>query len=206
MELIIEKQRLLFNSNTTKDIDFRISQLKKLRELIESYESQLNAAIYNDFRKSAFDTYSCETAILYAEIDDAIRHVKQWSKIQKVKTNLLNFPARSYIVPEPLGVSLVIGAWNYPYQLSLAPAIAAIAAGNTVVLKPSELPAETSRIMAKLVNENFDPALFVVVEGGVTETEQLLQQRFDKIFFTGSVNVGRIVYQAAAKHLTPITL
>jgi len=206
MELIIEKQRLLFNSNTTKDIDFRISQLKKLRELIESYESQLNAAIYNDFRKSAFDTYSCETAILYAEIDDAIRHVKQWSKIQKVKTNLLNFPARSYIVPEPLGVSLVIGAWNYPYQLSLAPAIAAIAAGNTVVLKPSELPAETSRIMAKLVNDNFDPAFFVVVEGGITETEQLLQQRFDKIFFTGSVNVGRIVYQAAAKHLTPITL
>jgi aldehyde dehydrogenase (NAD+) len=119
---------------------------------------------------------------------------------------LVNFPAKSYVIPEPLGVSLVIGAWNYPYQLSFGPAIAAIAAGNTVVLKPSELPSETSRIIADIVNQNFDPSYFTVVEGGVTETRELLEQRFDKIFFTGSVSVGRIVYQAAARLLTPVTL
>jgi aldehyde dehydrogenase (NAD+) len=123
-----------------------------------------------------------------------------------VATNLVNLPAKSFIMPEPLGVCLIIGAWNYPYQLSFGPAIAAIAAGNTVILKPSELPIRTSQVMAKMINENFDPAFFKVVEGGIPETNALLAERFDKIFFTGSVGVGKIVYQAAAKYLTPVTL
>lgn len=206
MKTIVETQRSFFNTKQTKDIAFRILQLKKLKKLLLDNEDKLNEAIYKDFSKSAFDNYSCELAILYTEIDEAVKKVKKWSAYKKVKTNLVNFPAKSYIIPEPLGVSLIIGAWNYPYQLSIGPAIAAIAAGNTVVLKPSELPSNTSRAVAEMINENFDPAFFTVVEGGISETEELLKERFDKIFFTGSVNVGRVIYQAAASHLTPVTL
>ncbi len=206
MKTIIENQRQFFNSNQTKDISFRITQLNKLKRIIEKNENLLNDAIYKDFGKSEFDNYSCENAIIYAEINTAIRNIKTWSCYKKVGTGLMNFPAKSYIIPEPFGVSLIIGAWNYPYQLSLGPAVAAIAAGNTVILKPSELPSNTSAVITKIINGNFDPSFFIVIEGGIPETEKLLQQRFDKIFFTGSVNVGRIIYQAAAKHLTPITL
>lgn len=206
MEDIVKKQREFFNSNKTKTIDFRIQQLKKLRKLLTDNESLLNDAIYADFKKSAFDTFTNELALLYIDIDEAIRHVKKWAKRKSVKTNILNFPAKSYIIPEPLGVSLIIGAWNYPYQLSIAPAIASIGAGNTIILKPSELPNKTSKLMAKLINENFGPAYFIVIEGGISETTELLKQRFDKIFFTGSVPVGKIIYQAAAKYLTPVTL
>lgn len=206
MKDIVDAQRAFFSTNQTKNVYFRIEQLKTLKRMLQDNEARLNQAIYADFRKSAFDTYTSELAILYVEIDEAIRKVKRWAARKRVPTNLVNFPAKSYVIPEPLGVSLVIGAWNYPYQLSFGPAIAAIAAGNTVVLKPSELPSETSRIIADIVNQNFDPSYFTVVEGGVTETRELLEQRFDKIFFTGSVPVGRIVYQAAARHLTPVTL
>lgn len=206
MDVIVNLQRAFFNTNKTKDIAFRIEQLKKLKQLLKANEAQLEKAIFADFGKSPFDNYSTEIALLYAEIDHAVKKLPRWAARKRVWTDLVNLPARSFIIPEPLGVTLVIGAWNYPYQLSLAPAIAAIAAGNTVVLKPSELPANTSRLMAELIHSNFDPAFFKVVEGGVAETQQLLKQRFDKIFFTGSVPVGRIVYQAAAKHLTPVTL
>lgn len=168
--------------------------------MLRHNEKRMEEAIFADFSKSAFDNYSTELALLYVEIDFALKNISQWSARQKVRTNIVNFPARSYIIPEPLGVTLVIGAWNYPYQLSFAPAIAAIAAGNTVILKPSELPAHTSRLMAQMVNGSFEPEFFRVVEGGVAETQSLLAQRFDKIFFTGSVAVGRIVYRAAAKH------
>ncbi|MDX9919828.1 MAG: aldehyde dehydrogenase [Paludibacter sp.] len=206
MNKIVLAQKAFFNSNKTKDIDFRIAQLKKLKRVLQENEARMEKAIFEDFSKSAFDNYSTELALLYLEIDDAVKKVRKWAARKRVATNIVNFPARSYMIPEPLGVTLVIGAWNYPYQLSFAPAIAAIAAGNTVILKPSELPANTSKLMAEMVNSNFAPEFFKVVEGGVTETQQLLEQRFDKIFFTGSVGVGRIVYQAAAKHLTPVTL
>lgn len=202
----VARQRAFFASDRTKDIGFRIAQLKKLKQLLREYEPKLNEAICADFSKSAFDNYATELALLHVEINDAVRKIKRWSGVKRVRTNLANFPARSYIIPEPLGVSLVIGAWNYPYQLSLGPAIAAIAAGNTVIVKPSELPVRTSRAMAEMINRHFDPGFFTVVEGGVPETEALLRERFDKIFFTGSVRVGRIVYQAAARHLTPVTL
>jgi aldehyde dehydrogenase (NAD+) len=140
------------------------------------------------------------------DITDTLSHLDDWAKTKRVQTNLINFPASSYVVPEPLGVTLVIGAWNYPYLLSLAPAIAAMAAGNTVVIKPSELPANTSRILAKIINQNFDANYLTVVEGAVNETTQLLEQKWDKIFFTGSTKVGKIVAAAAAKNLTPVTL
>ena len=206
IKVLLEKQRLFFNSNSTKDIAFRIGQLKKLREVLKQHEAALYKAIYADFKKSEFETYTTELLLIYNDIDEAIQKLHNWSKTKRVKTNLFNFPGKSFIIPEPLGLSLIIGAWNYPYQLSLVPAIAAIAAGNTVVLKPSEVSVNTSRSMCRLINENFAPEFFYVVEGGITETTNLLQQKFDKIFFTGSSSVGKIVYQAAAKHLTPITL
>lgn len=206
MKELLEKQRAFFNTNRTKDTDFRIAQLQKLKTILISNQNRFNEAIDADFSKSPFETFTNEFGLLFLDIDEACKKLKNWSKRKRVRTNWVNFPAKSYLIPEPLGVSLVIGAWNYPYQLSFAPAIAAIAAGNTVILKPSELPSNTSRVMAELINEAFDPAFFHVVEGGIAETTALLEERFDKIFFTGSPNVGRIVYQAAAKHLTPVTL
>lgn len=206
MKTLIEQQRAFFNTNKTKDTDFRIEQLQRLKTLLLSNQNRLNDAIYADFKKSPFETFTNEFGLVFLDIDEACKKLKSWSKRKRVRTNWVNFPAKSYIIPEPLGVSLVIGAWNYPYQLSFAPVIAAIAAGNTVILKPSELPSNTSRVMAELINSHFETAFFHVVEGGISETTALLEQRFDKIFFTGSPNVGRIVYQAAAKHLTPVTL
>jgi aldehyde dehydrogenase (NAD+) len=203
---IVNAQRLFFDSNATKNIEFRILQLKKLRTLLQSNESKLYDAIYLDFKKSEFETYATELALLYHDIDEAIKKVKKWSRKKRAKTNLANFPGRSYIIPEPLGVSLIIGAWNYPYLLSLSPVVAAIAAGNTVLLKPSEIPANTSALMAELINKHFPVNYFIVVEGDAEKTSELLELKFDKIFFTGSVSVGKIIYKAAAKHLTPVTL
>jgi len=206
MKNLVEKQRVFFNSNKTKDIEWRIQQLKKIRTLLKENEPLLYQAIYTDFQKSVFDTFTSELSLLYTEIDETIQKVKNWAKQKKVKTNMINFPAKSYIIPEPLGVSLVIGAWNYPFQLSLLPVIASMGAGNTIILKPSEIASACSKIMAQLINEHFDPAFFKVIEGGIAETTELLTHRFDKIFFTGSVAVGKIIYQAAAKYLTPVTL
>ncbi|WP_313114690.1 aldehyde dehydrogenase [Aequorivita sediminis] len=206
MKEIINAQRNFFNTHATKDIQFRRAQLKKLQQALEQNETLLHEAIYKDFKKSEFDNYSTELSLLYKDIKEARKMIYKWARKESVPTGILNFPASSYIIPEPLGVSLVIGAWNYPYQLSIAPAIAAIAAGNTVILKPSELPTNTAAAMAKIVKENFDPAFFTVVEGGVQETQELLKQKFDKIFFTGSTTVGKIVYKAAAENLTPVTL
>ena len=206
MKEIIENQRTFFNTLATRDIQFRRKQLKTLHKALKDNEELLHEAIYKNFKKSEFDSYTTELALLYKDIREARKMIFKWARKERVSTGVINFPASSYIVPEPLGVCLVIGAWNYPYQLSFAPAIAAIAAGNTVVLKPSELPKHTSAVMAKIVKENFDPAFFTVVEGGVEETQELLSQQFDKIFFTGSTKVGKIVYKAAAENLTPVTL
>ncbi len=203
---IVDQQRNFFNTNATKNISFRIQELKRLKNVLKQNETLLYQAIYQDFKKSEFETYLTELSIIYHEIDLALVKVKKWAKKKRASTGLANLPGKSYIIPEPYGTVLVIGAWNYPYQLSLCPAIAAIAAGCTVVLKPSEVPSRTSEVMAQLINQNFDPKLFKVVEGSVKETTALLEIRFDKIFFTGSVPVGKIVYQAAAKHLTPVTL
>lgn len=206
MHEVVALQNKFFHTNATKDVDFRIAQLRKLESLIRENEDLLHEAIYKDFKKSVFENYTTEISLLYHDIKEAIKKVKKWSKKKRVRTNLVNLPARSYIIPEPLGTALIIGAWNYPYQLSFAPVIAAIAAGNTVVLKPSELPVHTSNAMAKMINDNFEPNFFRVIEGGVPETTALLNQKFDKIFFTGSVAVGKIIYRAAAENLTPVTL
>ncbi|RFC54360.1 aldehyde dehydrogenase [Brumimicrobium aurantiacum] len=203
---LVADQNSFFNTNSSKEIGFRIKQLKLLKSILKANEEAMNAAIYADFKKSKFDTFTNELALLYLDIDEAISKVRKWSKRKRVRTNMINFPAKSFIYPEPLGTCLVIGAWNYPIQLSFAPVIAAIAAGNTVVLKPSEVPSATSEIIAKMINDNFDASFFHVVEGGVEVTTNLLELKWDKIFFTGSVNVGKIVYKAAAQNLTPVTL
>lgn len=206
IQSIAQTQLQFFNTNETKNVDFRITQLRKLLKVLQENEDLLMEAIYKDFKKSPFDTYTTELALVYAELNLAIRKVKRWSRKRHAKTNIINQPGRSYRIPEPLGVSLVIGSWNYPYYMSLGPVIPAIAAGNTVVLKPSEMPKHTSEAIAQLINQNFDKSYFHVIEGGIPETTELLNQKFDKIFFTGSTSVGKIVYAAAAKNLTPVTL
>jgi aldehyde dehydrogenase (NAD+) len=206
MEQFLKLQRQYFNSNATKSIDFRIAQLKKLKDIIDANESLLIEAIHKDYGKQEFETFISELNIVHDEINDALGNLKKWSQLKPAATNILNSPGKSYILPEPLGVSLVIGPWNYPYQLTLGPVVAAIAAGCTIILKPSELTVHCSGLLAKLVTENFDQKYFTVVEGGIPETTALLEQKFDIIFFTGSVPVGKIVYQAAAKQLTPVVL
>lgn len=203
---IHSEQQQLFASNKTKDIDFRIGQLKKLKNVLKSNEKLLYQAIYKDFGKSEFETYASELALVYYELNLFIKNLRKWSKRKKVTTGLANFPAKSYIITEPLGNTLIIGAWNYPIQLSLIPVISSLAAGNTVILKPSEVSAHTSSVLKQLINNNFRQGYFAVVEGGADETTELLKLKFDKIFFTGSTNVGRIIYQAAAKQLCPVTL
>lgn len=202
----LKLQQTFFEQRTTRPIAYRIQQLKRLKRLLKENEDEFNKAIYLDFKKSAFDTTTTEMNLLYSELDNAIAHVTKWATIQAKKTNLINLPGRSYVIAEPLGVSLIIGAWNYPYLLSFAPAIAAIAAGCCVVLKPSEIPENSSKAIATLVNDNFDPGFFVVAEGGAKVAIALTELPFNKIFFTGSATVGKLVYQAAAKNVVPVTL
>lgn len=203
---ILQQQKTFFNSHATKDLDFRKAQLQKLKKVVKSNEKLLYDAIYQDFGKSEFETFGTEISFIYKDIDYYLKNLKSFAKPKSVLTNIVNQMGSSKIVFEPLGNCLVIGAWNYPYQLTLTPVIAAIAAGNTCMIKPSELPENTMKAMAQLINENFDAQFLYVVEGGVEETTAILKLRFDKIFFTGSPRVGKIVYKAAAEHLTPVTL
>ena len=203
---ILQQQKTFFNTHATKDLDFRKAQLQKLKKVVKSYEKLLYDAIYQDFGKSEFETFGTEISFIYKDIDYYLKNLKSFAKPKNVLTNIVNQMGSSKIVFEPLGNCLVIGAWNYPYQLTLTPVIAAIAAGNTCMIKPSELPENTMKAMAKLINENFDAQFLYLVEGGVEETTAILKLRFDKIFFTGSPRVGKIVYKAAAEHLTPVTL
>jgi aldehyde dehydrogenase (NAD+) len=206
MKQLVSLQRNYFNSNATKPVAFRLAQLNKLKGILESNENQLQEAIHQDFGKGAFETFLTEFYFIHDELKAAIKDMREWAKAKPIHTDALNAPAKSYVIPEPLGVSLVIAPWNYPYQLSLNPAVAAIAAGCTVILKPSELTPKSSQLLANLITENFDREYFAVVQGAVPETTELLAQKLDVIFFTGSVPVGKIVYEAAARHLTPVIL
>ncbi len=203
---IINKQKVFWQSRQTYSLSFRKEMLKKLKSLIQKNEKSLYEAIHKDFKKSEFDTYATELSFIYHNLDYYLKNLTRLAKPKKVCTNLANQLGKSRIYLEPFGNCLVIGAWNYPYELSLSPTIAAIAAGNTVIIKPSELVPNTSQMIAKIINENFDKQFLFVAEGGVPETTELLKLRFDKIFFTGSPKVGKIVYKAAAKHLTPVVL
>jgi aldehyde dehydrogenase (NAD+) len=206
MKELVDLQRNYFNSNVTKPVAFRLEQLNKLKSVLEAHEGRVQEAIHKDIGKGLFETILTEFFFVNDELKAAIKGVEEWARPKPVDTDMLNSPGKSYIIPEPLGVSLVIAPWNYPYQLALCPVIAAMAAGCTAILKPSELMPTVSRVLAEMITANFDREYFAVVEGGVPETTELLAQKFDIIFFTGSVPVGKVVYEAAAKHLTPVVL
>lgn len=206
IESILLKQRDFFATQQTKSLAFRKMYLEKLKNLIISNENMLYEAINKDFGKSKFDTFTTELSFILNDINYYIKNLKSLSKPKKVSTNLVNQLGSSRIYADPLGCVLVIGAWNYPYQLSLSPIIAAMAAGDCCILKPSEIAENTMKAMASIINENFPSEYLYVYEGGIDEATALLQLKFDKIFFTGSTKVGKIVYKAAAEHLTPVTL
>ena len=203
---ILNEQKEFFNSQKTKNIKFRKRALQKLKEAILKNEDLMYEAIYKDFGKSKFDTFTTEISFVLKEIEFYLKNLNSLSSPKKVRTNLANQLGSSKIYSEPLGNTLVIGAWNYPYQLSLSPLIAAVAAGNTCILKPSEVAENSMKAMVKIINENFPREYLFAVEGGVEEITGILELKFDKIFFTGSTKVGKIVYEAAAKNLTPVTL
>ncbi|TDK60935.1 aldehyde dehydrogenase [Bacillus salipaludis] len=203
---LLTKQRTFFQSGKTKEISYRIQALQALGQLIRTNETEIMAALKRDLNKSEFDSYITEIGIVLEEIRFSLRHVKKWAKSRKVKAALAQIGSKSYIYPEPYGVTLIISPWNYPFQLAIAPLIGAIAAGNCAVLKPSELTPQTSKLLATLIGQTFPEEYITVVEGAVETSKALLNENFDYIFFTGSVSVGKVIMEAAAKNLTPVTL
>ena len=188
------------------DVSYRKESLKKLLKVILQKETEIIEALYQDFKKPAFEAVLTETHYVISDLKDTIKKIDSWAKPKKVLPSILNFPSRDYIYSEPYGKVLIISPWNYPFQLALCPLIAAVSAGNSVILKPSELTPNTSKIIAEIIAEAFEKNHVDVVEGGIKESQNLLSQRWDYIFFTGSVAVGKIVAKAAAENLTPITL
>lgn len=203
---IIQTHRQFFNSGATKNIDFRISQLKILKEAFLKHEKNLYAALKADLNKSEMESFTTEVGITITEIEHNLNNIKEWTESQNVSTPLFFLPAKSYIRYEPYGVSLVISPWNYPVKNLFGPVLGAMTAGNCCVLKPSELAPNTSSAIKKMISEFFEEKYMCVVEGGVPETTELLKEKFDYIFFTGGTEIGRVIYQAAAKQLTPVTL
>ncbi len=203
---IVHKQRNFFLTGHTKDINFRFKQLKTLKKVIIEYEQAIFQAVKQDLHKSFEETFLTETVLILKEIEYAIKNLKAWTKPKPATVPFQLLPASAKIHPEPLGVVLIIGPWNYPIQLIIAPLIGAIAAGNCAILKPSELAPHTSHIIKEIIVKSFDPAYIAVVEGGVEASQQLLAEKFDHIFFTGGISVGKIIMEAAATQLTPITL
>jgi aldehyde dehydrogenase (NAD+) len=203
---IISRQRQFYYLGHTRDISFRLNQLKILQRAVIEKENQILEALYADLKKSPYEAYLTEAGLVREEIRFYIKHLAKWARPRRVKTPFYHLPSSSYIYPEPYGVVLIISPWNYPYQLAFTPLVAAIAAGNCAVIKPSEFSAHTSEVLAGIVKSCFDPGFVSVVTGGVETSSALLKEKFDSIFFTGSTNVGKIVMSAASNHLTPVTL
>ncbi|HAX92942.1 MAG TPA: aldehyde dehydrogenase family protein [Bacteroidales bacterium] len=202
---ILENQRKFFASGETLDLDYRLGNLKKLRSLILSHEDELKNALHKDFRKPYFEVLGTESRFTVAEINVMIRKLKKWSGRKRVRTSLVNMPARSYIQPQPYGQVLILAPWNYPFQLSMIPAMGALAAGNCVVLKVSQKVPNTLEVISKIIS-HFPKELIVLVKGEHSLSDFLLNFPFDYIFFTGSPAVGKKVMMKAAENLTPITL
>lgn len=204
-ELIL-MQKNFFSTQKTKDISFRKKSLQKLQKEIIRREKDILKALYEDFKKPEYEGVMTETSIVLSELKMMIKNIHSWSKPKRVLPALLNFPSSAKIHKDPYGTTLIIAPWNYPYQLAFSPLVGAIAAGNTVVLKPSELTPHTSAICKEIIEAVFEKEHVAVVEGGIPETQELLIQRWDYIFFTGSVPVGKIIAKAAAEYITPVTL
>ncbi len=203
---VVAHLRSSFDCYRTRDIAWRREQLRRLKRMVLEREADIFAALKEDLGKSTFESWVTETGFVISNIDYAIKRLRAWMKPEKVTTPLINQPGSSAVHREPLGVVLIIGAWNYPFQLVMSPLVGAIAAGNCVIVKPSEVSVNTSAVVAKGICDYLDPEGIRVIEGGVPETTALLKESFDHIFYTGGHNVGRIVMEAAAKHLTPVTL
>ncbi|MDY0405637.1 aldehyde dehydrogenase family protein [Virgibacillus sp. 179-BFC.A HS] len=203
---IVDAQREFFLTGKTLSYDFRLKQLQNLRSMIKENEEALYEALQKDLNKSRQEALTTEIGFVYAELDVAIKNLKRWMKQEKTSAPLTHKGTINYIVNEPYGTVLIISPWNYPFQLAIAPVIGAIAAGNTVVLKPSEYSQAVSACLAEMVGKAFDAAFFAIVEGEKEISQQLLQEKFDYIFFTGSTDVGKSVMRAASEHLTPVTL
>lgn len=202
----IQRQRTFFQTGATRSAEFRRAQLERLVVALDRHEASLLSALQADLGKSPAQAYASEFGLVQMELRHALRHLRRWTAPQRRRTPWFVAPARGWVQPEPFGVALILGPWNYPVQLVLTPLVSAIAAGNCVVLKPSELAPRTAKAIAELMRDCFDEQLVTVVNGDGNTAEALLRERFDKIFFTGSTRVGRLVLAAAAKHLAPATL
>ena len=205
-ENILKRQRNYLSSIGIIDVTDRIENLKKLKNSIKKYENNIINALNIDLGKPEFEAYSSEVGFVYSTIDYFIKNLKSWTKVKKVKNDAAQIPGKSYIYKSHYGAVLIIGPYNYPFQLLIEPLIGAISGGNTVILKPSEYAAKTEVIVEKIIKETFDEKYIAVVTGDYKVNSQLLDLEFDYIFFTGSVNVGKIVMEKASKHLTPVTL
>ncbi|KAJ4935508.1 hypothetical protein JOQ06_017040 [Pogonophryne albipinna] len=205
-QLTVQRARKSFQTGKSKPLEYRIHQLKSLLRFITERRRDIADAVKKDLGKSANGTELFETLGLEGEIKLAIGKLAEWAAPRPVEKNLFTISDEVYVQPEPLGVVLIIGAWNYPWAVTLQPLVAAIAAGNAAIIKPSEVSSNSSKVMEELLPQYLDKDLFPVVTGGVSETQELLKQRFDHVFYTGSSSVGRIVMEAAARHLTPVTL
>ncbi|MBQ1180028.1 MAG: aldehyde dehydrogenase [Methanocorpusculum sp.] len=206
IEEILISQRAFFKTGKTLSLDFRIEQLKKLYAAVKKYEAEIADALNEDLGKSTYESYMCETGLALSEISYMIKHTKRFSKEKRVKTPLAQFASRSYKKLSPYGNVLIMSPWNYPFMLTIDPLADAISAGNTAVVKPSAYSPATSRIVEKIVSECFEPEYVAVVTGGRAENTELLNQKFDMVFFTGSQNVGREVLRRTAENLTPAVL
>ncbi len=203
---VVQRQREFFMTGATLDVDYRVDALKRLRASIKAHEKDIADALYKDLRKSELESYMSETGMVLDEIKYELKHIRKWSRTKRVKTPIAQFISKSFVVPQPYGVVLIMAPWNYPVQLCLEPLVGAVAAGNVAIVKPSAYAVEVSRCLANIVEEVFPPEYVAVVEGGHEQNTQLLEEKFDYIFFTGSEAVGRIVMEKASKHLTPVSL
>ncbi len=206
IQALVVKQRAFFLSGSTLPLEFRIQALRRLKQAIITNEDKITEALKKDLGKSSNESFMCEIGLVLSEISYMLRHIRSFAKDKRVYTELAQFVARSYVKSVPYGVTLVISPWNYPFLLAIEPLVDALAAGNTVIIKPSEYSPATSAVIAKLISDIFPSEYVAVVMGGKEESVHLLEQKFDYIFFTGSQAVGKAVMRSAAEHLTPVTL
>ena len=205
-EQLVKMQREFFMTGVTKPLDYRYGALGLLKKAIQENETRIAEALFADLHKHPMESYMCETGLVLDEIGYHMKHLAGWMKDKRVRTPLAQFRSKSFVSPEPYGVVLIMAPWNYPFQLCIEPLIGAISAGNCAVIKPSAYAPATSHLLAEIIGSCFEPEYIAVKEGGRAENTDLLAQRFDYIFFTGSVDVGKVVMEAAAKHLTPMSL
>lgn len=203
---ILVKQQKYYATGITKDTSFRLRQLFRLKKIIKKHEKEVMAALKKDLNKAEYEGYVSEIGLVYEEINYTMKHLRCWTREKLVPTPIVHFPSLSRVYSEPYGVVLIMSPWNYPFQLAVEPLVGAIAAGNCAIIKPSNYSPNTSDVIAAIIHEAFDSSYVSVIQGGREANQDLLKEKFDYIFFTGSVAVGKVVMEAAAKHLTPVSL